>query len=296
MGVLKWLDPDTGQYVPLSMSAGGGGGDFIPVTVAAGAGLTGGGTTAANMTLNVGAGTGITVAADSVAVNKTTLDGWYPVKGEGYTAITDWNDAVLNGVTYASNTAAHAPDTGWFFGHCISGSSSSKHQLLMPFANGRWNSGMVWERECEGGVWGDWNRMTSYTYSRDALDGGVFWQHNASGANQGVRRSFWGGYKDKASNNASNSDAFRVTYYTTGGVYTGVALTIPLGTGVVSMPQTYLSAEQLEGEAPVVKDMAATVETVVKVVVKALTRAGLSIDPQDILDLVEAEHATGEPR
>ena len=43
----------------------------------AGAGLTGGGTLAASRTFAVGAGTGITVNADDVAVNRTTVDAWY---------------------------------------------------------------------------------------------------------------------------------------------------------------------------------------------------------------------------
>lgn len=43
----------------------------------AGAGLTGGGTLAANRTFNVGAGTGITVNADDVAINTTYTDGRY---------------------------------------------------------------------------------------------------------------------------------------------------------------------------------------------------------------------------
>lgn len=47
----------------------------------AGAGLTGGGTLAANRTFNVGAGTGITVNADDVAINRTTVDTWYEAAG-----------------------------------------------------------------------------------------------------------------------------------------------------------------------------------------------------------------------
>jgi hypothetical protein len=46
-------------------------------TFTAGTGLTGGGTLATDRTFNVGAGYGISVAADSVAVNTTTLDARY---------------------------------------------------------------------------------------------------------------------------------------------------------------------------------------------------------------------------
>src|SRR5436190_6805529 len=59
-----------------SWQAAGGG---VPTTrnIIAGAGLTGGGTLAADRTLDVGAGTGITVAADSIALDTTYADGRY---------------------------------------------------------------------------------------------------------------------------------------------------------------------------------------------------------------------------
>lgn len=47
------------------------------VDLTAGAGLTGGGTLAANRTFAVGAGTGITVNADDVAINRAVVDTWY---------------------------------------------------------------------------------------------------------------------------------------------------------------------------------------------------------------------------
>jgi hypothetical protein len=49
-------------------------------TVTAGNGLTGGGSSA-TVALNVGAGTGITVAADAVSVNRTVTDTWYSPAG-----------------------------------------------------------------------------------------------------------------------------------------------------------------------------------------------------------------------
>jgi hypothetical protein len=51
----------------------------VPTTrsVIAGNGLAGGGTLASDVTVNVGAGTGITVNADDIAVNRTTVDAWY---------------------------------------------------------------------------------------------------------------------------------------------------------------------------------------------------------------------------
>lgn len=46
-------------------------------SVNAGAGLTGGGNLTTDRTINVGAGDGITVNADSIQVNYTDLDGQY---------------------------------------------------------------------------------------------------------------------------------------------------------------------------------------------------------------------------
>lgn len=49
-------------------------------TISAGSGLTGGGSLAASRTVNVGAGTGISVAADSVSVDTAWGDGRYVTK------------------------------------------------------------------------------------------------------------------------------------------------------------------------------------------------------------------------
>jgi len=110
----------------------------------------------------------------------------------------------------------------------------------------------------------------------------------------GTRRSFWGVVKDKATNNPSNLDAWRVTYYDTGGNYVGRAIDIPLGTGVVNMPQSRLTAGQIEGRESVGRDVAATVETVVALVCRALRLKGIAIEPQELLDLVEPGPDSGE--
>lgn len=57
---------------------------YVPTTrnLTAGSGLTGGGALSADRAFNVGAGTGITVNADSIEVNKGTLDGWYDANGQ----------------------------------------------------------------------------------------------------------------------------------------------------------------------------------------------------------------------
>lgn len=49
-------------------------------SVLAGAGLTGGGTLAATRTIGVGAGPGVSVAEDSVAVDRATVDTWYQAR------------------------------------------------------------------------------------------------------------------------------------------------------------------------------------------------------------------------
>ena len=64
---------DGTQWLDLSASGGGGSGDITAVV--AGSGLTGG-ATSGSATLDVGAGTGISVAADSVAIDTTVV----PVK------------------------------------------------------------------------------------------------------------------------------------------------------------------------------------------------------------------------
>jgi hypothetical protein len=64
---------------------------YVPVTrtLTAGAGLTGGGALSQDRAFDIGAGTGITVNADSIAVNKTTLDGWYDGSGTAQSLVSD---------------------------------------------------------------------------------------------------------------------------------------------------------------------------------------------------------------
>jgi len=67
--VLTW-DNTAGYWKPSTVSGGGGGGSGDITSVEAGSGLTGGASTG-DATLNVGAGSFITVAADTVAVDAT---------------------------------------------------------------------------------------------------------------------------------------------------------------------------------------------------------------------------------
>ncbi|MBL1212201.1 MAG: hypothetical protein HND52_02490 [Ignavibacteriae bacterium] len=65
---------EAGNIITISSTGGTGGGDIT--AVAAGDGLTGGGDTG-DVTLDVGAGTGINVAANAVSLNTTFTDGRY---------------------------------------------------------------------------------------------------------------------------------------------------------------------------------------------------------------------------
>lgn len=84
-GAMKWLAVDSSLAITgttlTALGVGGGGGTYDPeqvldhtlISVTAGAGLTGGGTIDATITLTVGAGEGIAVAADSVGLSLTSL-------------------------------------------------------------------------------------------------------------------------------------------------------------------------------------------------------------------------------
>lgn len=83
-------------------------------TLTAGAGLTGGGDLTANRTFDIGAGTGITVAADTVAVDTTYLNGLYAVTGHNHDAayVNVTGDAMTGPLTISGNAVAASPDAG----------------------------------------------------------------------------------------------------------------------------------------------------------------------------------------
>jgi hypothetical protein len=226
--------------------------------------------------------------------------GTVPPPSANAVSITNWNtEAVNNGVTYRANNGAYAPDAGWWMGFCISHDASYKTQVLVPYANARWTSGQMWWREMENKVWGDWNRASSYVFSRDILDGGSFSQHNGTGSNMGIRRTFWGMVKDKNTNSPSNSDCWRVTNYTAAGVYDGQCITIPLGTGVVSHPQGHnvVTNALRNRESGLNADIVATLGVVVDIVQTALTAAGISVDVRSLIPLAPPNDPVGdEPR
>jgi hypothetical protein len=96
---------DENNTITISSSGGAGGGDIT--SVAAGEGLTGGGETA-DITLDVGAGTGISVEADAIALNTTFTDEQYVNEGQ-VNSIT--GDMIADDAVQAAEIAADAVGT-----------------------------------------------------------------------------------------------------------------------------------------------------------------------------------------
>jgi hypothetical protein len=109
----------------------------LGTTITAGSGLTGGGDLSANRTLNVGAGTGISVAADTVAVDQTFLDSRYALVAHNhdatYSPLNHNHDPVYVNVTGDTMTGALVvtADTSQF----ISASSGADALRIRPVDN-----------------------------------------------------------------------------------------------------------------------------------------------------------------
>jgi hypothetical protein len=106
-------------------------GSAVPAsrTFTAGAGLTGGGDLSANRTFNVGSGTGISVAADSVSLNLTYTDGRYAASSHVHSAsdVTSgtFADARIPSLSTSKITS------GTFANARISQSSVTQHQAAI---------------------------------------------------------------------------------------------------------------------------------------------------------------------
>jgi hypothetical protein len=86
----------------------------------AGNGLTGGGTLAANRTFTVGAGTGITVNADDVAINRAVVDGWYvDTAGDTMTGALTLNADPTNPLHAATKQYVDVSSQGFSFKNAV---------------------------------------------------------------------------------------------------------------------------------------------------------------------------------
>lgn len=101
--------------------------------IAAGAGLTGGGDLSANRTLAVGAGTGITVNADDVAVNRTVVDTWYvDVNGDTMTGALTLNADPTNPLHAATKQYVDLTAQGLDFKNSVKVATTANITLSAP--------------------------------------------------------------------------------------------------------------------------------------------------------------------
>ena len=109
-------------------------GDITGITITAGTGLTGGGTDntgAVSIALNVGAGDGIQVNADTIQVNSSVVR----YQSNGYIYADNWI-RIANGTGFYSNNSGHYFYINGTYGWNARSGSNSSTSLLLQLSNG----------------------------------------------------------------------------------------------------------------------------------------------------------------
>jgi hypothetical protein len=100
-------------------------------TITAGNGLTGTGTLASDVTINAGAGTGITVNTDDIAINRTVVDTWYvDVGGDTMTGALTLNADPTNPLHAATKQYVDLGSQGFTFKNAVRVVSTTNISLL----------------------------------------------------------------------------------------------------------------------------------------------------------------------
>ena len=104
--------------------------------------------------------------------------------------ITDWNDAVTNGL-YMASGATNAPASGWFFGRVIAHTSSYVYQEAYQFTASADAKAVPKYIRCKmNGTWGEWTNVTvSISVPSNAKFTDTVYSHPNSGATAGTYKS-----------------------------------------------------------------------------------------------------------
>ena len=104
--------------------------------------------------------------------------------------ITDWNDAVTNGL-YMASGATNAPASGWFFGRVIAHTSNYVYQEAYQFTASTDAKAVPKYIRCKmNGTWGEWTNVTvSISVPSNAKFTDTVYSHPNSGATAGTYKS-----------------------------------------------------------------------------------------------------------